>query len=256
MTNQRTNLIRRLYGILLSIVLVVAGLCLMVACYSIYTTGDGTFSREIVAAQFTNIAVPVYLCLAMVVIGFILDIFLPGAKPKEALEKNYDLILQRLHGKTDLSQCDDGLRTAVIREQKARKCHKIVSILLLIIGSILFLTYGLNGNNFHQREITPSLIDAIVLLIPCMAVPFGYAVFSAYYSRASILREIDLLKQAGANRSPVPVAEAKSCKAAAIARWALLVVAVAILVYGYFAGGTADVLTKAINICTECVGLG
>ncbi|MBR4862977.1 MAG: thioredoxin [Oscillospiraceae bacterium] len=39
-------------------------------------------------------------------------------------------------------------------------------------------------------------------------------------------------------------------------RYALLVVAVSILVYGYFAGGTNDVLTKAINICTECVGLG
>ena len=37
--------------------------------------------------------------------------------------------------------------------------------------------------------------------------------------------------------------------------WAA-VVGLVILVYGFFAGGTADVLTKAVNICTECVGLG
>ena len=41
-----------------------------------------------------------------------------------------------------------------------------------------------------------------------------------------------------------------------IVRFALLFIGVGILIYGYFAGGTADVLTKAINICTECIGLG
>lgn len=256
MTNQRANQLRRLYGILLSIVIVAAGLCLMAACYRIYTTGDGTFSREIVAAHFAGIALPVYLCLVMVILGFLLDIFLSGSKSKETIEKNYTLILQRLHAKTDLSQCADDLRSAVLKEQKARKCHKIVSIVLLAVGSILFLIYALNGSNYHQREITDSLIAAMYLMIPCMAVPFGYAVFSAYFSRASILREIELLKQAGANRSPVPAAEIKISKAGLIARWAILGIAAVILIYGYFAGGTADVLTKAINICTECVGLG
>ena len=36
----------------------------------------------------------------------------------------------------------------------------------------------------------------------------------------------------------------------------ILVLAVGLLILGYCTGGTADVLTKAINICTECVGLG
>ena len=39
-------------------------------------------------------------------------------------------------------------------------------------------------------------------------------------------------------------------------RLALLVVGIGIFAYGFFAGGTADVMTKAVNICTECVGLG
>ncbi|MBO5868321.1 MAG: thioredoxin [Oscillospiraceae bacterium] len=39
-------------------------------------------------------------------------------------------------------------------------------------------------------------------------------------------------------------------------RWALLGVAVFLFVFGLFTGGTQDVLTKAVNICTECVGLG
>ena len=256
MTEKPTGKLRRIYGIALSAVLVITGICLMVQCCRIYYTGDGTFSPEIVAAHFSPIAIPVYLCLVMVVLGFVLDLFLPADAKKAVVEKNHNLILQKLHAKTDLAACEESLRNAVIKEQKARKCHKIVSISLLAIGTVIFLVYALNGSHFHQREITGSLVQAMYLLVPCMAVPFGYGVFAAYFSRASIRREIELLKSAGANRSPVPVSEKTCGKAVLIGRWALLALAVAILVYGYLAGGTADVLTKAINICTECVGLG
>ena len=39
-------------------------------------------------------------------------------------------------------------------------------------------------------------------------------------------------------------------------RYALLIAAAALALFGFFSGGTADVLTKAVNICTECIGLG
>ena len=256
MTDQRAGSLRRIYGIALSAVLVITGICLMVQCCRIYFTGEGIFSREIVAAHFSPIAVPVYLCLAMVILGFVLDIFLPSSDAKKAVDKNYGLILEKLHAKTDLDACEEAVRNAVTKEQQTRKCHKLVSTLLLISFSIKFLIYALNGNNFHQREITESLIQAMYHLIPSIVLPFGYAVFAAYHRKASILREIELLKSAGSNRAPVSKEIKNHDKITTVSRWAVLVLAVAILVYGYMAGGTADVLTKAINICTECVGLG
>ncbi len=36
----------------------------------------------------------------------------------------------------------------------------------------------------------------------------------------------------------------------------LVCLAAVLILFGFFTGGTADVLTKAVNICTECVGLG
>ncbi|MBE5939024.1 MAG: thioredoxin [Lachnospiraceae bacterium] len=39
-------------------------------------------------------------------------------------------------------------------------------------------------------------------------------------------------------------------------RISLLVIGLALLIFGFISGGTADVITKAINICTECIGLG
>ena len=256
MTIQRAGSLRRIYGIALSLVLIITGICLMVQCCRIYYTGDGTFSPEIVAAHFSPIALPCCLSLVLAVLGFALDALLPAEAKKKGSEKNHALILEKLHTKTDLTACDAAVSSAVIKEQKARKCHKIVSILLLVLGSGLFLVYALNGSNFHQRDITPSLIQAMYLLVPCMAVPFGYAVFAAYHSRKSIQREIQLLKSVGANRSPAPIAPAAPGKTAVILRWGVLALAIGFFVYGFLAGGTADVLTKAINICTECVGLG
>ena len=97
------------------------------------------------------------------------------------------------------------------------------------------------------------MTKATVWLLVCMTVPFGFAVFTAYYAKASIQKEIDLLKSAGVTPSRSPAAPAKDLS---WIRWAILGIASVCIVLGLFTGGTKDVLTKAVNICTECIGLG
>ena len=41
-----------------------------------------------------------------------------------------------------------------------------------------------------------------------------------------------------------------------IARISILVIAVIFIITGIYNGGAEDVFNKAINICTECIGLG
>ena len=120
MTEHSARSLRRIYGLALSAILILTGICLMVQCCRIYYTGDGTFSPEIVAAHFSPIAIPVYLCLAMVVLGFVLEAGLPAGKGRKAVDKNYELILEKLHGKTDLSACGEDLQAKVAQEQQAR----------------------------------------------------------------------------------------------------------------------------------------
>ena len=250
MIKKRIHLI---YSIVLSVVTVIAGLCLIAACISIYNIGDRPFSPQAVAAAFSTIALPVYLCLALILVGFILDGFFPASKGKPAIEKQHAVILAKLHEKADLQG------NALIRkEQRNRKLHRLISLGLLAAGSVVFLCYGANSNNFDSMDITGSMIKAMYVLLPCMAIPFAYGIFSAFYCRASLQREIALAKQAiaaGAEKPTVLPQKKKVCSLLAL-RWALLAVGIVLLVYGFFAGGTEDVLTKAVNICTECVGLG
>lgn len=248
MTKKRIHLI---YSILLSVALVVAGVCLMVACVGIYNAGDRPFSPEAVAAAFSGIALPVYICLALVAGGFLLDGFWGIEKKRTAPQKQYAAILNKLHAKALVQTAP------VVAEQKKRKLHKIITLALLAIGSAVFLAFGIRAANFTMEDISGSMATAMYWLLPCIAVPFGYAVFTAYYCRKSMQREIALVKQAIAEGAPAPgeATPAKPCCLGYV-RWAILGLAIALFVYGFFAGGTKDVLTKAVNLCTECIGLG
>ena len=39
-------------------------------------------------------------------------------------------------------------------------------------------------------------------------------------------------------------------------KYLLLILGISLAIYGFVSGGYVDILTKAIYICTECIGLG
>lgn len=259
MTNDRAKRIHQICSIAASISLLTAGILLMIACYGIYSSGDHPFSREAVAEAFAPISLPIYLCAALIVLGILADLLLPRADQARKPEKQLALILQRLHARTDLSKCGNELPSQIAAQQRSRRLHRTNRNALTILASAIFLSFALNIDNFHQTQINESMLRAMYLLAPCLCIPFGYGIFTAFHARSSMQKEIDLLKSAPREAQRPPVTQAavpvNENRTKAL-RLVLLVAGIAILVYGFFMGGTADVLTKAINICTECVGLG
>lgn len=256
MTNALAKRIRTVCGWLLSLSIVAAGICLIAACVGIYQTGDHPFSREVVAEAFSGIALSVYLCLGLVIAAFALDFFLPGEKVKPTAGKQNAMVLKRLHSKVDLNRCDETLRSGIAAQQKSRRLHRLITAGLLMLGSVIFLIYACNGGNFHQSQINDSMVRAMGVLLPCMLPAFGYGIFTAYRSNTSMEKEIALLKQADARKSGAAPSPMPKTNRIALVRNVVLAAAVICLIFGFLTGGTADVLTKAVNICTECVGLG
>ncbi len=265
MTKEQLKRIHLIYGILVSAVIIIAGICFIVSCVGIYNSGDEPYSREIVAAAFSRIAVPVYLCLALVIGGFILNLAFPSDKEKLRAVSSDSLSLARLYRRTALDRCDEALRRSIAKENRSRKLHLLISAALLVIGCVLFLTYALNFEHFHPTEMNASMISAMKLLIPCLAIPFGYIVFTAYFNRNSIRRELDLVRQANAGGAKKETAHddcdaqqttVKREKFVFAVRCAILMIGLGLAILGIVTGGMADVLAKAINICTECIGLG
>lgn len=264
MAKEQRKRIHLIYGSLTGIVTVIAGICFITSCVGIYTSGDQPYSREAVAAAFSPIAAPVYLCLALVIGGFLLNLLLPLESEKIKAGRSDAFMLKRLHARTDLSRCDETLRTDVAKEQKRRRLQLMISAALLVTGSVIFLVYALNFEHFHPTEVNSSMISAMKLLIPCLAIPFAYIVFTTYDNMRSVRREFDLVKQAyadGAKKANSSTTFTESnktfCEKRLFAvRFAVLVIGVGLMILGIATGGMADVLAKAINICTECIGLG
>ena len=253
-----TKKLRLLYSVALSVALIAASICLMVACYQVYQSGGPQiYTAEKIAEAFAPISISVYIALILTFGGFVIYMLPPYEKEKLKAEKDYGMMLEKQRAKTDLSGCDNGALVAAIEKQtKLRKLLCLVNGALLIACTGLFLVYALQGENFHSSQITEAMISAMYVFVPCLLAPFGFSVFTAYACRASIRKELELLKQVDTMKDPDQVF-GKKCKGFTVAlRVVLVVAAVALICVGLMGDGWADVLTKAVNICRECVGLG
>ena len=246
----------RIYRILLGIVIVIAGICLITGCLDIYNSGDQPFSRESVAEEFSQIAIPVFLCLGMTFLGFVLELFISIPASKPTIEKPYAHLLKRLYVNRDLSQCDENTQHAIAQLQKKRKSLFLIHALILVVTSVIFLVYALNGNNFHKSDINNSMIGAMKVLLPCLAVAFVSSCVVAFYHPRSLQKEIELVKQLPISDTPQNTTSADASKLLNIVRCAILAVSIVLVVAGFLTGGAMDVLGKAARICTECIGLG
>ena len=127
MTKDTLARFKRTYDILFSIVLVIAGICLIAGVLCIYFSGDHPFSRESVAATFSQIAFPVYLCIAMTLINIIWEIIAPSDAKKPTPKK------KPLHNEVTEEE--------LANEKKYHTWRNII-----IVASVIFIAAGLlNG---------------------------------------------------------------------------------------------------------------
>lgn len=259
MNDKAIKLIRLIYGIAVSIMLVISGLLLTAACLEIYHSGgEQIYTPEKVAAAFAPIAAPIYITLAMIAGSFLLEWLLPTHKKRPPMEKQYAFMLRKAYEKVDLQLCDPDLLQGLRQVQKKRHRAQYFAFVSWVIGSIIFLPYACNGSNYSEQLhlATDSVIAIIWLLIPCTLIPTGCSIFSAYFVRTCLRQELELVKYAP-KAVERPQSPARNTDHGLLyIRAAVLMLALVMLIGGFVAGGTADVLAKAVAICTECVGLG
>jgi len=257
MTDKKMRYFHLIYSIFVGISIVLAGICLIVSCVNIYNSGEHPYSREAVADAFSHIAIPVYICLILTIVGFVLD-FLYSSRTSSKPGKDYEFLLKRLYEKKDLSQCSEDTFHKITSLIYGRLRMSVIRTSLLAVASGIILIYSLNENNFDSTDVNGSVIKAMYVIIPCLIVTFAFTLYTLIYNEKSIKTEYDLMLQLPALESPVSIETDKPSdnKKAQIIRFAILAVGLVLLIYGFITGGTADVLTKAVNICTECIGLG
>ncbi len=249
--------VRLFYRIILSIMICVCGILLIVTCVDLYDFQAGSFSRESVAAALYDIRYSMFGCLAMVIAGFLIDGF-TRPEEKQKPEKQYETILKNLRKKLDTTKCEPKLAKAIRKKSIWRMVFQILTLIVLVFCSFLFLLYCSLEKHF-PADANVAVLQAMPMFFTCLGIPFCCAIFTVYHRRFSIRKEIELVKQAlenGAKGELQAPEKVKKQTGVIIARYGILAVALAVLIAGFCFGGTADVLAKAAAICTECVGLG
>lgn len=261
--------IRRLhfwYGISLAVLTLAVGILFMAQAADIYYAGEG-YSRELVAERCAHIAAPFWIWVAAVAAGGILWMILPPAKHKlkRLPDERADVArIVNLSAKQSENEGFAEAAAAVAREERIRRIVWIscLAACLVCAGIAAYFTFNLNGYPDEPNEAVLGLARSV---LPCVAVAFvvccGAAVFDAVSAKKILPEAKKMLALGGRDNSPArepgKIAAAINSPYALLgARILLICAAIALIIAGVHNGGMADVLAKAVAICTECIGLG
>ncbi len=262
MTEKTKKILRTSYTTLLSVMLAVSGILLIYSCVSIYNLGDRPFTTENIANAFSKIAIPIYATVAVVVIGAVASLF--GARKSEVQKAvaNKKKIAERLEKRLDPSKCTDETANAIRTAKKHILLARVIFISVSVAAFIPAFIYVLLPSSYTM-EYNESVIRACLFILPCALISAASQIILSYLDNANhdrLISEIKLAIASGAKKDKADAEPEENCKKTRrvilAVRVAVLVVSVAFIIDGITNGGFSDVLIKAINICTECIGLG
>ncbi len=256
MLKNNAKKIHLIYGILVSVLVVLLGIALVLSCLDIYQadpTGD-PYSPATISAHFHDIAILVYATLAAILGGILIGLFFPikDERPKPIRDQ---LALMKKAGSK--AETPTGTEQALIsRENKLRKLIVIGCVVIFVALMVYPAIHVFLFHDYTANPTTEVMKTSLIIFAPAV---LGFAVchIGAGLISKSYRRQTAIYKKVPKRNEIV----ADECKvrwktSTLILRCAILAAAVALIVMGIFNKTAADVLAKAAAICTECIGLG
>lgn len=256
MSLEKRKLLHISCGIVLSVLLTVTGVLLILSCVGIYRQGGSPFTRESVGAALSRIAVPGCLTLFGIVATAVLRAVFPLEEAVLRADPHGEMSLSRLKRKGTTAEVE-----ALAHRRRVLWIMNVIALVVATAGSLIFLL------NAQHYPVDAAYNDVVIACALWTVLWFGFAFIvglaADYACRVLIKQEMRLLREA-TEKAPAPVCacplrqwlKQHERPVMLAVRCGLLVAAAVLIVFGILHGGMADVLGKAINICTECIGLG
>lgn len=282
MSKKTLNKVHLIYGIVLSVLLCVIAVMCVVLCYNIYKTGPSPFTRQVVYENFKKISILVYFLIALTVGGVMLNVFLPQDKQKTKGRVKDTVVLYKLSKK--LTGVDKETSDKIEKQRIIRFVMIIISFIVLFGATIGATVHSVSGFDSSSKDINEQMIKACLTILSYFSAPVLYLIVTVFLCKYSVKKELEIVKNHMKNQKiGDDVSETQNnCMGtftkvtseltegvnsiASPKKWhkyisltvtcVLLAVSVVFIISGVFNGGAKDVLTKAINICTECIGMG
>ena len=207
------------------------------------------YRQEDVISRFRAISLPVLACSLSIGLAGLLQQPIPDRRSRDIQrgitpENRLRLIKARTAELTASAQA----------EERFRKLLHMGCGTVVVLCTIPCLRYLLNRAHFTSWDLETVMADMLICLLPWTAVAFLAACMTSVLHGRSCRREVAALK--GQARGKTGDSLTRREYPVTMIRTALYVLAAVLIMLGVLNGGLRDVLIKAINICTECIGLG
>lgn len=257
MTNSKYG---RIISIATMVCTILLGIAFIVSTAHLYFTGGSEpYSRERVGEYLAWLIVPSVITLLLVVVGVVYNIATSTSDTENTKRTDREL-LESFEGRYNLSDFDEETKKSLKAEKKKTLTFSIefhsVSA-LLFLASLIYIAFVAE---FTVENLSADIMAAFAVALPLSAVGIAIQIPRVYLAEKSAARQLTLMKESikahGAPKVKKAEKAEKYTKATLITRYAILGAALLLIVLGIFNGGAADVLGKAVKICTECIGLG
>lgn len=270
---ERNAKYRLIYSVFLGVFTIVVGILFLAGAAELYYSGvselgelHGMYSREAVGARLLELLAPVILWIVAIVLGVVVYALFPVA-PKKKGTRDDVKIYARLSRRANAEK-DPEAFAKLRRLEKVRLAVRLFAAAFCLLAAVMCIVYLANTANFTSlAELNSDVLRMVANVLPwvgaALLVLIGEAVFEAVFARKMLPKVTPL-----AGRAPAPskwetgmekVSAAAGNKYVLLGvRCALFVLAAVFIVLGALPanGGAYSVFIKAINICTECIGLG
>lgn len=265
--------VRLYYGIFLGVFTVVVGALFVWQVLSVLNSSADPildrkpFTREIVVEALSKIDLFFWLWIGAVVVGFVLWEVFPLTEKARKIHPDlqYARLIDRLP-----ATAPEGLEGEYAKVKDAQRLAFAVKIAGYALAAIAVLTtviYLCIPSNFNNKHVTLEILDMAKVVVPVfVAAALLYAVgatlvkYSVKNTLPSLQKVTKGIKQnqgAGALTLCDKIENFFDNKTVVLViRIVLAVLAVALIIWGSLNGNMQAVFIKAINICTECIGLG
>ena len=257
MTNNKYG---KILAIATAICVIVLGIAFIVCCAHLYFTGgDKPFSRESVGSYLVILAIPSFITVAISIAGLIFA-YANGIKDNELSKRTNLEILESFKTRFIFDSFDEETKLNILPLKKRRDIANIVAISVSAVCAVIVIIYFFFIGDFPNTDLNKEILSAMAVVLPLSVIAAAIHIPKIYIVEKCAKEEYDLLRASvKAHGIPsladVPSPE-KLLNGVNITKCVILCVAVVFIVIGVFNGGMADVLGKAVKICTECIGLG
>ena len=265
--SEKAGLFRLIYKLVLSALLALSGALLIASCCSVNALGQNPFTYETIAIAFSKVSVVIYVTLAVALLGVAVHFLFPEETSKLKGTIDQYALLKKERARRDLT-VDCTVYNDVVRERRLRAVLLCINLVLFAAGALIAFIYVLDHQSY-TGDYNSDVINGSLRILFCILPSFIFMVVRMFLAERSAKREIALLRGVTKKTASSPSSSAQgtvlSTKALAVlksdkfaigARIGILAVAVILVFAGILNGGMADVVEKAIKICTECIGLG